>query len=142
MPDADNARKNYVAAELARLQAKSATMIEHEGDTKDVPAAMEAAAVQLHSRDPATDGKLQEIDLGTDASTRNAGMAQGATHGRPLQPSAQGPTKARLGRDGKPRRKRWRRGSEDVKRDEIVEAIMKETKRKQPLRSPLHHWNS
>jgi len=38
--------------------------------------------------------------------------------------------KVRLGRDGKPRRKRWRRPSDDLKRDALVDAVMKESKRK------------
>lgn len=37
--------------------------------------------------------------------------------------------KVRLGRDGKPRRGPMRRNSEDIRRDQMVEAIMSESKR-------------
>jgi len=90
--------------------------------------------LQHPQRQPAGLGKLQEIDLGPDVSLRNIAMTEAAT--RRLQGVAPPPkneevskTVGKLGRDGKPRRKRWRRNSDDVKRDEIVEAVMRESRR-------------
>jgi hypothetical protein len=39
----------------------------------------------------------------------------------------------RLGRNGKPRRQPKRRNSEDLRRDQLVEAVMREAKRKVAL---------
>ena len=73
-----------------------------------------------------------EIDLGPDATLKNTVRTEAArlrSLGRPQEEEVSKPEKVRLGRDGKPRRKRWRRASDDLKRDAIVEAVMKESKR-------------
>lgn len=71
-------------------------------------------------------GKLEEIDLGP-ASTSRAEAAwkkmQGGAAGVQNQPA-----KVRLGRDGKPRRQPKRRNSEDIRRDAMVEAVLREAK--------------
>lgn len=48
---------------------------------------------------------------------------------RPPHRQQTGPKKVRLGRDGKPWRGRKRRGSDDVKRDQLVEQFLHENKR-------------
>ena len=59
----------------------------------------------------------------TEAATRRLqGVAPPPRHEDASKP-------VKLGKDGKPRRKRWRRNSDDVKRDEIVEAVMRESRR-------------
>ena len=89
------------------------------------------------NRQPAGLGKLHEVDLGEDARLRNISLTEAAK--RRLENGEQPeevPGKVRLGRDGKPRRGRKRRGSEDIKRDKLVEEVLKESKRTSP---PLSH---
>ena len=80
-------------------------------------------------------GKLQEIDLGDESRARTVAMTERARRrleGDDIEddgmPSRQ--NKMRLGRDGKPWRPRKRRGSDDVKRDEMVEQFLHENRRK------------
>ena len=82
-------------------------------------------------RQPAALGKLHEIDLGPDATLTNIARTEAAR--RRLEggaPEVEEVGKVRLGRDGKPRRNRRRRNSDDVKRDKLVEEVMKESKSK------------
>jgi hypothetical protein len=67
------------------------------------------------TRQPATIGKLQEIDLGDEARSIN------------VQRTAK--AQRVLNGDGKPWRGRKRRGSDDVKRDQLVEDILRENRR-------------
>jgi hypothetical protein len=62
-------------------------------------------------------GKLMEVDLPVAPSSRTPDAA-------PPQPKKQ-----RLGPDGKPWRGRRRRGSDDIKRDQLVEEFLHENKR-------------
>lgn len=83
----------------------------------------------LH-RQPAALGKLHEIDLGPDATLRNIARTE-AAHRKleGIEPEIDQSTgKVRLRRDGKPWRPRKRRNSEDVKRDKLVEEVMRESK--------------
>lgn len=85
-------------------------------------------------------GKLQEIDLGDEVRSRNVAMTERAR--RRLEggdsiddedddtSGADKGKKVRFGPDGKPWRGRKRRGSEDIKRDQIVEDFLHENKRK------------
>ena len=70
-------------------------------------------------------GKLQEIDLGP-ASTSRAEAAWKKLQGD--QAGEQPAEKVRLGRDGKPRRQPKRRNSEDLRRDAMVDAVLREAK--------------
>lgn len=88
-------------------------------------------------RQPVSLGKIQEIDLGQDATLRNARRTEmalrkqnGETVIEEEQPPPK-PRKLRIGRDGKPLRPRRgpkRRNSEDVQRDKLVEEVLRETK--------------
>jgi hypothetical protein len=89
-------------------------------------------------------GRLLEIDLGDEARARNIEMTERAR--RRLQgqideeehEEAKGrPRKVRLGRDGKPMRSRNRRGSDDIKRDQLVEKFLSENRSKQPPVPPF-----
>ncbi|ESZ98904.1 hypothetical protein SBOR_0762 [Sclerotinia borealis F-4128] len=84
-------------------------------------------------RAPTTMGRLLEIDLGEEARVRNAHrteMARRKAAGETieLEETAQPPSKPRLGRDGKPWRGRKRRGSDDIQRDALVDAILHENR--------------
>lgn len=85
-------------------------------------------------RKPASSGKLHEIDLGPSATERNVQRTQqarqrlegvGAEESEPTKPR-----RVRIGRDGKPMkpRKRFRRRSEDVERDKLIDSLMKEAR--------------
>ncbi len=88
----------------------------------------------MAQRHPASLGKIHEIDLGTDATLRNAERTQTAlrrAQNREVLPAEDDkPRKPRLGRDGKPMkpRPRKRRNSEDIKRDQLVEQVLRESR--------------
>lgn len=74
-------------------------------------------------------GRLHEVDLGPDATARNIQRTEEAwkrLEGGQVG-SLEDASKVRLGRDGKPRR-RQRRTSEDIRRDQLVEAVLSEAK--------------
>lgn len=89
-----------------------------------------AADLALH-RQPAALGKLHEIDLGPDAKSRNIAMTEAARRRLEGVPddAEEGTGRIRLRRDGKPWRGRRRRNSQDVKRDQLVEEVMRESRR-------------
>ena len=82
------------------------------------------------NRQPAALGKLHEIDLGPDATLRNIALTEAAQRKlEGMEPEIDQATgKVRLRKDGKPWRPRRRRNSEDVKRDKLVEEVMRESK--------------
>lgn len=77
-------------------------------------------------------GKLQEVDLGEEVRMRNANMTEQARRrlaGEAIEDDDSDSRKrVRLGKDGKPWRGRKRRGSDDVKRDQLVEELMRENR--------------
>jgi hypothetical protein len=84
---------------------------------------------------PVMHGKLLEIDLGEEARARNVALTerarrrlQGLSTDDDGEESSGPPKKVRLGRDGKPWRGRNRRGSDDIKRDQLVEEFLKENR--------------
>ena len=82
-------------------------------------------------KQPAALGKLHEIDLGPDATLKNIARTEAAQRrlegGEVEMEERTG--KVRLRKDGKPWRVRRRRNSEDIKRDKLVEEVMKESRR-------------
>ncbi|KAH9909231.1 hepatocellular carcinoma-associated antigen 59-domain-containing protein [Xylariomycetidae sp. FL2044] len=142
--------EEYIEAELARRHnAGSAT----SGSGGSGSSAAAARGIQQQKRNPnalvtpsfidrkppekhnALLGKLMEVDLGEEMRSRNAVLTERAT--RKLQgeaveddepTSSSRPRKVRLGRDGKPWRPRNRRNSDDIKRDQLVEQILRENK--------------
>lgn len=83
-------------------------------------------------------GKLHEIDLGAEARARNVAMTERATqrlrgaggddaNGGGGGLSEGGSGTERLGRDGKPLRRK-RRASDDLKRDQMVEQFLHENR--------------
>ena len=82
-------------------------------------------------RQPAALGKLFEIDLGDEARDRNVERTEQARRrmdGEVVEEEQAPKGKVRLGRDGKPWRPRKRRGSNDVKRDMLVEDVLRENR--------------
>ncbi|OWP06985.1 hypothetical protein B2J93_7719 [Marssonina coronariae] len=89
-------------------------------------------------RQPATIGKLQEIDLGDEARNRNIERTNNARRrlgGEVVEESVgedeggrRRKKKVRLNRDGSVWVPRKRRGSDDIKRDQLVEAVLRENR--------------
>ena len=119
----------YIDSELAKRthesQATSTTL--HGGQELSPNGALLDATVQ---RQPAALGKLHEIDLGPDATLKNIARTEAAQRKlEGLEPEIDETTgKVRLRRDGKPYGWRKRRNSDDVKRDKLVEEVMRESR--------------
>lgn len=141
---ANDVRMAYIDSEMAKRRLGLTLYSSATGDndmrtsqpgrnTDDVSQSDKRSA----QRHPASLGKIHEIDLGADASLRNVERTENAIrraqNGEPLadpdekQPK---PRKVRIGRDGtlmKPR-PRKRRNSEDIKRDQLVEQVLRESR--------------
>lgn len=146
---ADQAREEYVESELARRQRHAAEALRQEeenavtisgGDTSASGLTLAAPGRQVESQ-RVLHGKLLEIDLGDEARARNIEMTerarkrlQGLTADEDDESSSSRTKKPRLGPDGKPWRSRNRRGSDDIKRDQLVEEFLSENRRKKPAR--------
>ncbi|KAK4227627.1 hepatocellular carcinoma-associated antigen 59-domain-containing protein [Podospora fimiseda] len=135
--------EEYVESELARRKRNAA-----EASAREEEQANKISYATYNRQDSTTtgsmpqvvdservlQGKLMEIDLGEDARARNIEMTERAR--RRLQgqideedeQSGDGRRKVRIGRDGKPWRPRNRRNSDDIKRDQLVEAFLSENK--------------
>ncbi|KAK6954089.1 hypothetical protein Daesc_004051 [Daldinia eschscholtzii] len=114
--------------------------------TTTTTTAVTVAPPRPELRNRALQGQLMEIDLGDEARSRNEALTERATRkmmmmqGRAASAglddddndddkSQSGrPKKVRLGRDGKPWRPRNRRNSDDIKRDQLVEEILRESR--------------
>lgn len=137
----DEGRMAYIDSELAKRRTEGAqTLAQTSGSARpglskegeDHDEGRKDVEVQ---RQPAALGKLLEIDLGDEARSKNVLRTEQARRrldGEEVEDEdkPQKPGKVRLGRDGKPWRGRKRRGSNDVKRDKLVEEVLRENRRK------------
>ncbi|KAK7719801.1 hypothetical protein SLS64_001982 [Diaporthe eres] len=127
--------EEYIESELARRHAaEKATEAENlQQQQSSQPAGSTSAdpTKRLGER-PTMHGKLQEVDLGDEVRMRNANMTEQARRrlaGEAIEADDDGSRKrARIGKDGKPWRGRKRRGSDDIKRDQLVEELMRENR--------------
>jgi hypothetical protein len=131
----------YIDSKMAELR-KDDALSSPNSNTKLTSETSKANAAEVQSlvvadvqkeRQPAGLGKLQEVDLGPDATLRNIKMTEAARKKLNGEIESQEESiakgkKARLGKDGKPWRGRKRRDSDDIKRDMIVEDILKESR--------------
>ncbi|KAL3300909.1 mRNA splicing factor rna helicase [Colletotrichum asianum] len=135
-PETDQARMEYIESHLSnRNPSPSAETTTHTSSSlsSTAPAPVAGNDKKAH---PIMQGKLMEVDLGDEVRARNQAMTEKAARrllgeSVPDEEPEGGPRKAkkpRLGRDGKPWRPRNRRGSDDVKRDQLVEEILRENK--------------
>lgn len=119
----------YIDSELAKRDRQShiSSIITHNGQKLSENGALLDAGIQ---RQPAALGKLHEIDLGPDATLKNIARTEAAQRKlEGIEPEIDERTgKVRLRRDGKPYGWRKRRNSSDVKRDKLVEEVMRESK--------------
>ncbi|OAA56580.1 mRNA splicing factor RNA helicase [Niveomyces insectorum RCEF 264] len=141
--------EEYVDAQMAKRykeHASSQADAQHPGqhhhdgtDPNGDPSGASSTSTKAREQ-LAMKGKLHEIDLGAEARARNIAMTEWATRrlrdaddagreGTGLAADARGGdvVSARFGRDGKPSQ-RQRRGSDDVKRDQLVEQFLHENK--------------
>jgi hypothetical protein len=138
---ADQERMAYIDSELAKrhLNAMSST-----GTSEDVASRVRGQessssdtlkTSKFLEKQPATLGKLHEIDLGNEARDRNVVRTEQARRrldGEDVEDESalEGKSKKpKLGRDGKPWRERKRRASEDIRRDKLVEEVLRENRR-------------
>ncbi|PSR76884.1 hypothetical protein BD289DRAFT_378375 [Coniella lustricola] len=127
--------EEYIESELARRhaadKANDASTTQTPESSKAEPIAGLNTTKKVEDR-PTMGGRLQEIDLGQEARMRTALMTEQARKrlaGELVEDESDNAAKrVRLGPDGKPWRGRKRRASEDVKRDQMVEALMRENK--------------
>ncbi|KAI0864200.1 hypothetical protein F4860DRAFT_465364 [Xylaria cubensis] len=133
--EAELAKRHRMASDPRKLRASSSSSDQSGSGTATHGGGGEstAAADKGEEKHTALTGKLLEVDLGDEVRSRNAVMTDRAR--RKLQglavedeESAERPRKVRLGRDGKPWRPRNRRNSDDVKRDQLVEEILRENR--------------
>lgn len=90
-------------------------------------------------REPASLGRLHEIDLGQEAKLRNIARTEAATRKLTGDEESSGsaePQTERPGPDNKPWPNRKRRNSADIARDRLVEEVLRESKRMSTLPIP------
>ena len=133
----------YIDSELAKRRVEGANALQSslhqsssltgwERQSREDGTGKKEVEVQ---RQPAALGKLLEIDLGDEARSKNVMRTEQARRrldGEEVEDEVKPgkPGKVRLGRDGKPWRGRKRRGSDDVKRDKLVDEVLRENRRK------------
>ena len=154
---ANSARTAYIDSEMAKrrtlegMQTSSSNLQDKASVTSTSPAYPSHGKPDTEApRQPASLGKLQEIDLGEEVRSRNVELTERAKRklgGEEVEEEEAATTKAkkgkvRLGPDGKPWRGRKRRGSDDVKRDRLVEDVMRENRRAFPLPHSLPSYPS
>lgn len=136
----------YIESELAKRRpagsSSTDTATKNFGSSSSQTAAVtadssSATTDKQRERQPATLGKIQEIDLGNEVRAMNAAQTERARRklaGEEVEDEDAAATgknkKVRLGRDGKPWRGRKRRNSEDIKRDALVEELLHENRSK------------
>lgn len=147
----DQAREEYIESELARRKRLAAAAAaqqqqqqQQDGDNSKGAQTGSVIPLKFDPTLPASgapaesqrvlQGRLMEIDLGEEARARNAAMTERARKrlkGEDVQDEEETESqtkKVRLGPDGKPWRPRNRRGSDDIKRDQLVEEFLSENR--------------
>lgn len=141
---ADNLRIAYIEDRLATgnpspLHPEQRLNLVHERSDSQIFAKVSGQT----SRQPAGLGKIQEIDLGPDSTLRNIARTKAATQDftnvdRYISSDTLEGKSTFVGRDGKPRKFRKRRNSEDVHRDLLVEEVLRESKRENHITTALY----
>ena len=128
--EANVVRVAFIDSELAkRLQGYDTSNLTPNGRSPGIDGP--TSNLLGHNRQPAALGKLLEIDLGPDATLNNIARTEAAKRrleGGEVEPE-EGAQKPRLRKDGKPWRGRRRRNSQDLKRDKLVEEVLRESRR-------------
>jgi Hepatocellular carcinoma-associated antigen 59 len=127
-------RMEYIESELAkRRQATGSSAMSTSYNAIPGESVHGQNSDRTVQKQPASLGKLHEIDLGPDATMKNIARTEAAARrldgNDPHLEDEPNGRKPRLGRNGKPWRGRRRRNSEDIKRDKLVEEVLRESKR-------------
>ncbi|KAJ5043879.1 hypothetical protein NUH16_000673 [Penicillium rubens] len=133
--DVDKHMMAFIDSEMAkRYQPESNA--DHSGPNQPTQAEVAGGlSVSGHqTREPASLGKLHEIDLGQEATLRNIARTEAAT--RQMTEKGELPKSAdhatsetgRPGQDGKSWRNRKQRTEADIARDRLVEEVLRESK--------------
>lgn len=119
----------YIESELARRQNRTQANNEISAASRlNQSDANDSFSNAFSKREPATLGKLHEIDLGQETELQNIARTEAATR----RMAGESPDAVEeVGRNGKPWRNR-RRNSEDIERDRLVEEVLRESKREFP----------
>ncbi|KAJ4137735.1 hypothetical protein NW768_003325 [Fusarium equiseti] len=124
----DRHMMDYIESRLSNRAVRDSSQTTSSASASDPARQSSTAATKHESGRAVMQGQLMEIDLGDHAQDGNAtlngrvGQGDGATDG------GRRAKKPRLRRDGKPWRPRNRRDSDAVKRDQIVDEILRETR--------------
>jgi hypothetical protein len=137
-------RMTFIESEMAKRYRRN---VPTDATGSEIPVGSEAgatpSATDLPQREPASLGKLHEIDLGQETKLQNIVRTEAATRrlvgdDENTHPKSDGSLSktARTGKDERPWCHRKRRTSEDVERDRLVEEVLRESKRKCRLLFP------
>ena len=117
----NHSRMEYIESRLSNRAAPAST-----SKLPDISTASASAQEPKKEGQEILQGHLMEIDLSKETGPRDTVRNE---EGNPRV------KRQRLGRDGKPWRPRNRRGSDAIKRDQLVEEILRENRRKSPTLS-------
>ncbi|PYH28743.1 telomere length and silencing 1 family protein [Aspergillus neoniger CBS 115656] len=135
--DVDKHMMDFIESEMAKRYRRdnSTEVAMHDTPSATEPKAAALSSADLPQREPASLGKLHEIDLGHETTLQNIARTEAATKrlagdGDPSPPTEQssGPKMAPANGDQKTWRNRKRRTSEDIERDRLVEEVLRESK--------------
>lgn len=127
---------DYIETEMAKRHRRDLPTETPDSGTQATDEAFnDGPAAHFARREPATIGKLHEIDLGQEAKMLNIARTEAATRrlaGDDATTSMEEDSTAErtvAEKDGKPWRNRKRRNSKDIERDRLVEEVLRESKR-------------
>lgn len=125
-------RMAYIESELAKRHQRDMPTEDISQDSRPANETVDRQSdPRFLQREPASLGKLHEIDLGDEAKLENIARTEAATRRlvgeAPPSPTEEAPQKK--ARDGKSWRNRKRRTSEDIERDRLVEEVLRESRR-------------
>lgn len=123
---------DYIESEMAKRHRRTPTDLPDSDTSHANDTAGGQPTSDIPRREPASLGKLHEIDLGQETKLHNIARTEAATRkltddevDKEAAPKDNPP-----GRGEKPWRNRKRRNSEDIERDRLVEEVLRESKRK------------
>lgn len=138
--EANKIRMNYIESEMAKRHHRVPIDLSDPGPAHGNEGGSGGQSrPELPQREPASMGKLHEIDLGQETKLHNIARTEAATRrfaddeGDKEVPAEMVPP----AKGKKPSRGRRRRNSEDVERDRLVDEVLRESKRSSTQRPTL-----
>ena len=136
-------RTTYIDSKLAKMNGGASSLEPNPSRTFSDFTSNAPSAMSASTQKPATEFEaLQEVDLGPEAILQNIARTEVARRklaaGQSFDSDSESTRRVKLGRDGKPRKNHKRRSSADIRRDQMVEQLMRNTQRmstQYPLRS-------